>query len=280
MADLDYSIDALNAKSAFYRATAIVYVEGDDDVLFWEEIFSKVPAFSAVIESVGGSGELDKYIVQIEGGQLDAIAARDADFLRFQGRVAKTARVIHTFGYSMENSVYTADVIHHLARSWCRSPAMTSGQCARWLDELGAAFAPLIVLDIANAVSDAGAAVLADNCTRFMTGQSSATACPARIGVHVAAVESKIPKKAVANAKRALLNSPNGSIDNLRGHILATAVIKFLLQTAKSVGKKINVSMDSLYAAAISNFARVFGPTHPHHTYYTAATTNAAATFY
>lgn len=279
MADLEYSTDALNAKSAFYRAKAIVYVEGDDDVLFWEELFSKVPEFSAVIESVGGSGELDKYIAQIENGKLDAIAARDADFLRFQGMVANTSRVIYTFGYSMENSLYTSEVIHHIARSWCKSPSLTNAQCTKWLNELGTAFAPLIALDIANSVSDAGASVLADNCTRYMTGQSSAIPCSVRIGTHVADVEPRIPKQAVASAKKAVLSSKTGSIDNLRGHLLATAVLKFLLQTAKSLGKKINVSMDALYAAAISNFARVFGPAHPHHTYYSAATGAAAGTF-
>lgn len=279
MADLEYSTDALNAKSAFYRAKAIVYVEGDDDVIFWEELFSKVSEFSAVVEAVGGSGELDKYITQIEDGKLDAIAARDADFLRYQGLVASTARVIYTFGYSMENSVYTHDVIHHLVRSWCKSTALTHAQCAKWLSELGTAFAPLIALDIANATSNAGAAVLTDNCTRFMTGQASSTPCPIRINAHAADVEPHIPKKAVVNAKKVILSSASGSIDNLRGHLLATAVLKHLLQTAKSMGKKINISMDALYAAAISNFARVFGPAHPHHGYYSTSTAGAAATF-
>jgi Protein of unknown function (DUF4435) len=279
VADLIYSTEALNAKSAFYRAKAMVYVEGDEDVLFWDELFSKVPEFSVVVESVGGSGELDKYITRIEAGELDAIAARDADFLRYQGLIAKTARVIYTFGYSMENSVYTADIVHHVARSWCKSPALTNAQCAQWLNELGTAFAPLIELDVANAIGNSGAAVLADNCTRFMTGQASAKPCPNRITIHATEVATKISKRAVGAAKKELANSPSGSVDNLRGHLLATAVVKFLLQTAKNLGKKINVSMDSLYATAISNFARAFGPTHPHHAYYTTATDGAAATF-
>jgi hypothetical protein len=279
VAELQYSVDALNAKSAFYRAKTLVYVEGDDDVLFWEELFSKVPDFSAAIESVWGSGELEKYIKQIEAGDLHAIAARDSDFLRFQGAVSQAARVIYTFGYSMENSLYTADVIHQLAKTWCKSPSITRAQCSQWLADLGLAFSPLIELDVANAISNCGEVVLTDNCTRFMTGQSSATPCSKKIATHAADVRTRIPSRAVAAAKRARATAPNGSVDHLRGHLLATAVVKFLLQTAKALGKKINVSMDSLYANAISNFARAFGPAHPHYAHYSASISAAAATF-
>ena len=80
MRDLEYSPDALNAKSAFYRAKTMIYVEGDDDLMFWEEVFSQVPDFAFEIESVGGSPELDKHIKNIEAGSLDAIAARDERF--------------------------------------------------------------------------------------------------------------------------------------------------------------------------------------------------------
>lgn len=279
MADFDYSIEALNAKSAFYRSTAIVYVEGDDDVLFWEELFNRDPSIAVTVESVGGSGELDKYITHIQAGELEAIAARDADHLRYQGLAIDTARVIYTFGYSMENSVYTADVIHHVTRSWCKSPSLTNVECAKWLDEIGSAFAPLIELDIANAIGNVGAAVLADNCTRFMKGQTSASPCKTRIFEHAAGVASKIPKRALIAARKELSSLSGALTDNLRGHLLATAVVKFVLQTAKVLGKKITVSMDSLYATAISDFARVFGPSHPHHSYYTEAIGAAATSF-
>jgi Protein of unknown function (DUF4435) len=279
MADLDYSVDALNAKNAFYRANAIVYVEGEDDVLFWEELFSKVPDFSAVIESVGGSSNLQKHIVQIEAGTLDAIAARDADFLRFQGSTANSTRVIYTPGYSIENSLYTAEVIHQIARTWCKSPEVTNEYCTNWLSELGDAFIPLIELDIANALSNAGVAVLADSCTRFMTGQTSAIACSDRIAAYATDITLKIPKPSIAKAKKALAKSSVPPTEILRGHLLATAVLKFILQTAKSLGKKINISMDSLYAAAMPNFVKLFGSSHPHRNYYTTAIDNAVASF-
>lgn len=281
MADFEYSLDALNVKSAFYRARAMVYVEGEDedDLLFWEEIFSKEPGFSVEIEAVNGSSELDKYIAQIKDGHLKAIAARDADFLRFTGENIDSPRVIYTHGYSMENTVYTANLIHQLARSWCKSKLVTEARCTQWLNELEGSFELLIVLDIANAVSNSGISVLSDNCTRFMTNQVSATPCHKKIDAYIKQVEIALPKNAIDLGNDAVQSSWPTKLEYLRGHLLATAVIKFILQIAQSIGKKVNISMDSLYAAAIANFGRWYSPMHPHYDYYKTATANAAETF-
>ncbi len=279
MADFEYSLDALNVKSAFYRATAIVYVEGDDDILFWEEIFSKEIDISFEIEAVGGSPELDKHITQIEAGQLNAIAARDADFLRFTGDIIDSPRIIYTHGYSMENTVYTADLVHHLARSWCKSRSVTELECEQWLNQLGSAFETLVALDIANATSDDGVSVLSDNCTRFMTNQTSATPCHKKIDAHAKQVAPKLPKDAIDLGNEAVQSCFPTKLEYLRGHLLATAVSKYILQVAKSIDKKVNISMDSLYAAAIASFRSCYTPRHPHYNYYKTATANASATF-
>lgn len=279
MAELEYSVEALNVKSAFYRATAMVYVEGDDDVLFWEEIFSKVPDFFVEIEAVGGASELDKYITKIQANDVNAIAARDADFLRFSSNTVSSPRIIYTQGYSIENSLYTAELIHHVARSWCKTRTITEYQCIEWLNKLGTSFGQLIILDIANAMADAGVMVLQDNCTRFMTSQTSDTPCHRKIDLHVQEVTSKIPAEVINITNETIRLSQTTSLQYLRGHLLASAVIKFVLQLSKTFSKKINISADSLYAAAITSFRHLYTATHPHYDYYHTAVTMAAATF-
>lgn len=279
MRNLEYSPEALNAKSAFYRAKTMVYVEGHDDLMFWDDVLSLVPDFTFEIESVDGSTELDKYIQKIEAGTLEAIAARDADYLRFTGHIPTSSRVIYTYGYAMENSLYTGEVVHHVARSWCKSNKVTQARCVQWLNTLASSFSPLVTLDIANAVSNAGVAVLTDNCTRFMTSQVSATPSPGKIAAHVANTKPMLPKNAISTGRAALASTASAPLDYLRGHLLASAVIKFLIQIAKELDKKIHVSLDALYAVAIAHFARSFSAAHPHYVYYTTATTTAAATF-
>jgi hypothetical protein len=85
MPDISYSDEALNVRNAFFGAKVIVYVEGDDDVLFWHEVFEQVADDHFEVESVGGVENLDEYIRKIAAGQLSAIAARDADFLPIIG---------------------------------------------------------------------------------------------------------------------------------------------------------------------------------------------------
>lgn len=102
MSDLFYSDDALNVRNVFLRVKTIVYVEGDDDVPFWEEVFSRIPEASFEIETAGGSNQLDLYIDKIVSGHLQAVAARDSDFLRHLGNTKDDPRILYTFGYSIE----------------------------------------------------------------------------------------------------------------------------------------------------------------------------------
>lgn len=268
MADLEYSVDALNVKSAFYRAKTLVYVEGDDDVLFWHEVFSRVPDAHVEVEAAGGSDEIDKYIAKIAAGQLDAIAARDADLLSFVGGMISNPRVLYTPGYSIENSLYTADALVHLTRLWCKTTKITLEECEQWLSDLATAVAPLLHLDLANRMTGGGASTIGDNCTRFMTGQASATPCKTKIAAHLAVVASKVPLKAKAKAESTIGFHAQDILRHVRGHFLASAALKYILAKAKTLGRRIDISADALYAAALAHFGKVFGHKHPHQDHY------------
>jgi hypothetical protein len=278
VADLNYSDDALNVKCAFYRATAMVYVEGDDDVLFWHEVFAKVPGSSVEIESAGGSDQVDQYIDLITSGRLNAIAARDLDFLGHLRKTSDDPRVLYTFGYSIENSLYTADAIASLVRLWCKSPRANTAECANWLNDVARELQPLVKLDIANRFSESGAQTLGDNCTRLMTSQVSSTVCPHKVAAVVAAATPRIPLADRERAATSMGTLPDDIIRNIRGHFLASASLKYLLSRAKAIGRRIDVSSDSLYAAAMAHFGRVMGHNHPHQDHYLASASNALTT--
>lgn len=277
MASLDYSVDALNAKNAFYRARTMVYVEGDDDVLFWHEVLSKTTSLQFEIEQVGGSDEVDKYIDQVESGQLQAIVARDSDLLPLVGNVSPNPRILYTRGYSIENSLYTVDALLQLSKSWCKSNKITITECQTWLDELASAFTPLLHLDVANTISDAGIQTIGENCTRFMTSQSSAIPCATKVTSYASTVQFNLPKKSLSTAEALIGTNLTQIVLFIRGHFLASAVIKFLANKAKSYGKKANISADSLYSAALMHFASAFGPRHPHFAYYSTSATTAVS---
>jgi len=274
MPSIEYSIDALNVKGAFYGAQAMVYVEGDDDVLFWQKILIKTSTVHLEIESVGGCGEIDKYIAQLESGQLQAIVARDSDLIPLTANKSLNPKVLYTFGYSIENTLYSVDTLQQLATAWCKSNKVTIADCQVWLDELAKTFAPLLHLDIANAISNGGTQTIGDNCTRFMKSQSSEVPCLTKVSAYTSIMQPLFSSQLLSSAVIAIGTDPNRIVLFLRGHFLASAVIKFLSNKAKAFGRKVTISADSLYAAALVHFGGAFGPTHPHYVYYS---TSAAA---
>ncbi len=117
MPEFEYSIDALNARGAFFGVSALIYVEGDDDEVFWDKIFSQIPNFSYSIESLGGSEEIDKYIKKVESDGLNAIIARDSDYLKYCDKISKHKNIVYTIGYSIENTFYNTRSIYELTKA-------------------------------------------------------------------------------------------------------------------------------------------------------------------
>lgn len=271
MFDLSYANEALNVRGSFFGAKAIVYVEGDDDLLFWKEVFGKATNDPFEVESVGGSATLDEYIAKIMSGDLDAIAARDSDFMSVAGVAPSHPKIVYTYGYSIENSLYVESAVLQLVRSWAKSPLVTIDECKAWLRELATAIGPLVHLDAANAISAAGMATIGDNCTRYMTSVNSATICPKKIAAAVEDIQAKIPEIALRQAQAFVGSEPSAVISNLRGHFLTSAVHRYIVKRSKDFGRKVSISAESLYAAAIAHFINTLETSHPHREHYLAS---------
>jgi hypothetical protein len=268
MSDFDYSPEALNAKSAFLRVDSIVYVEGEDDVPFWHEVFSNVSGFKFEIEPRGGANELDKYICFIENGELDAIAARDADYLPFCGKISKSPKIVYTIGYSIENTLYTTNSIHALAKQWCKAPTLPLDACTNWLHDFASKIAPLVAQDIANAKSYTGLNVLHDNCSQFMRSKISCYPCAETIQKKFNEIRVKLPEEALNQATTAVGGNTEKIIQTIRGHFLASAVARFISKQAQTLDRKVSLSGDGLYTSAMTYLSGCFKEDHPHYNHY------------
>lgn len=278
MSDFEYSTDALNTKSLFYRSQIIIYVEGDDDVMFWSTIFSTVPDFKFHIEPLGGSNELDVYIEKIQSGELDAIAARDSDYLTHTKGKANHERILYTYGYSIENTLYTAESIHALAKLWCKDISLERAVCDEWLESFGNGIRCLLTLDIANAAAGSGLQVLRDNCSQFMLSKTSPHLCPERINRKAEEIRKILPTEVLANVVEMIDISASDIAIAIRGHFLASAVSRFISKRAQVLGRKVAVSNDALYVTAIAQFDKNINATNAHHRHYVNTALRAAMT--
>lgn len=268
MAELDYSVDALNARSAFFRVKTIIYVEGEDDILFWHEIFSQVTKEAFEVEPAGGAEQIDRYIGDIESGELHAIAARDSDFLKKIPDQHNHPRVVYTYGYSIENSLYISQALHQLTKSWCRSVDLNFDECDNWLNDFAQKIAPLVHLDLANYLNGGGVSTIGDNCTRFMKESAPDCICNRKVSHHFETAKKEIPNEKIIQAQEILDATKPSIINNIRGHFLASAILKYIVEKSKKTGRKANISNDSLYAAAVTWFGRSLMEDHPHKEYY------------
>jgi hypothetical protein len=278
MSDFEYSTDALNTKSLFYRAKIVIYVEGVDDVMFWSTIFSTVPDFKFHIEPLGGSSELDGYIEKIQSGELDAIAARDSDYLIHTKGKTNHERILYTYGYSIENTLYTAESIHALAKIWCKDISLERAVCDEWLESFGNGIRCLLALDIANAATSSGLQVLRDNCSQFMKSKTSQHLCPERINLKAQEIRKALPIEVLATVDEMIDINASDIAVAIRGHFLASAVSRFISKRAQMLGRKVAVSCDALYVTAITQFQMNINAKNDRHGHYVKSALRAAMT--
>lgn len=279
MSDIDYSLDALNTLSKFYRVKTLVYVEGDEDIVFWKNIFGALSSLDVEIQSVGGANELDKYINVLIEKDGNFVAARDADYLQLLGLHVKHPRVIYTFGHSIENTIYNAHLIAKLVGIWCKAQKIESTACSRWLNEFVESFVRLLAYDVASRIQNDGVLVLGDNCSKFMESEKSAIPDKIKIAAAEAIVSKKIKKSNLKAAEKAMHASGAEPHTFMRGHFLASGVIKYISDSLKKAKKNTALSQDALYSSALAGFDSAFNDKHPHYKHYERSIKNIEAAF-
>lgn len=269
MADLSYSNEAENVLSRFYSVDAIVYVEGIDDVPFWEHIFDTFSDISVEIKDVGGRPEINKYISKIESGDISAVVACDADF-SYVGRFSNHNNVLRSYGYSIENTMICEKSLRKVIRSIGRLPIKSVGEneISDWIANLANCTEVLVVSDIANEILKKGIDVAVDNCTRFMKSSKSPEICPTKISNHISEIDLEVSTRMENRIKRLIRESSRVEFDLLRGHFLFSASLRYVKFFISNLKKSVNISNDSFFGAIFIAFESVFNSTHSHYYHY------------
>ncbi|MCU1741165.1 MULTISPECIES: DUF4435 domain-containing protein [unclassified Pseudomonas] len=276
MPKLDYSPAAYNVLARFYRAKSILYVEGDDDVPFWNKIFKELTDIKVQIIPVGGADQIDEKIDMIFSEPVNFLAARDSDFIRLSKNSKNHPRILYTYGYSIENTLLTRSAIAELTGMACRSDEPDTSKVDSWIDKISASLSDLIRHDIANYISKKGVAVLFDNCTRLMQSEKSCLPCTARINAHQSKIATHF-KPDLLNIVDTHLAEHGIPIEfHLRGHFLLSAVYKYIDGHVKS-SRKGEVSYESIYVGAIQYLGIFLKMENEHALHYRGQVQNAIA---
>ena len=279
MSKLEYSGDAINTLSKFYRCDTIVYVEGDDDALFWSTVFARCTEVDVVTKSVGGSSELDKFVERIIDEDLKVIAARDADFLTICAKNVSDPRVVYTYGYSIENTLYTDKAICRIAQLWSKGKGGAKDQeCRNWLAAFHNEFEKLAAYDAANFLFNCGISVAGDNIARFSKKSSPHEIDGKKVERRLSEIAGAISYEMVDTIRTSEKIANGASIANwIRGHFLASAVIQYVSFQIKEAGLATKITYDGLYAIAIEHLEHHLNIGHPHYSHYEQSARRALA---
>jgi len=269
MDDFYHSEDANNIVHLFYDADAMVYVEGEDDVPFWEVIFDCLFNYRVEIQEVGGSKELEKYIEKMNLGKLQGIIACDSDFEVLKND-SSNSNIIRTYGYSIENTFICPLTILKVVRSIGKIGAknIPTQELDEWLSYFHQTMKDLVIYDVYNELNTLGISIVGDNCSRFLKSKASYEICENKVNEFIEGVDFSVSQSDVDNITNIIGEIPRDFSDFIRGHFLFSAVSKFVSVVIKKINSKISLSNEALFGALLLAFENNFNNKHKHYSYY------------
>jgi hypothetical protein len=253
MDNLEYSIDALNAKGLFYNKELTVYVEGKEDILFWKYLFD-LAEVSAYIEDVGGDKEIEKYIENILNDDASFTVACDSDHKPFMENHQIHPRIITTYGYSIENSMYNVSVINDMVCKIGRISIDLKEAIEIWAIQFTNDVFDLLKYDIANHKFNKGISILGENCIRFLVSPTSHLISKNKVNEFLKSVEGAFTKKEIAEVEQLISESKKEHWFLIKGHFLTHATINIVRYLVNRISGVVpgSISHDMIYSLTIN----------------------------
>lgn len=273
---LEYSDDAMNVLNMFHESDVMVFVEGIDDVQFWEVIFSRASIFKVKIEPTGGSSELNKVIEKIEDGKITAIAACDLDH-RFPDDLTTTSgNIIYTYGHSIENSIICENAIRSIIAAHAKTAKANVSlvDVLIWRAEFYLAIKELVLLDIANFFYKKGMPIVGDNCSQFLPEKNSDRLCGTKLAVHLKKIRPTFKDVDLNEIEKRIEGSMRVYADYIRGHFLFSIYLKYTLNKIKEFKSNASLSVDAFYGSLLIAFDSTFNTKHAHFAHYAKSIEN------
>lgn len=238
MDSLEYSIDALEIKSLFFNKDFTVYVEGEDDVIFWENTFQRCGK-SVYVEELNGSNEVLKKINLIVEKDADFYVAIDNDYRDFKSERIEHKRIIVTHGHSIENTLYNKATIQRIIRQFSRKTIDISNDLSKIIRKFEEAIIPLLMLEIANELYDKKESILGRNCSRFLENNSSVYLCRNKIEEFINSKKNIFTKEELNEVKKKIDVQKKSIWFLVRGHFLTNFVINIIKLFVKKISSKV-----------------------------------------
>lgn len=259
---LIHSDSAISITHKFYNSQVMVYVEGDDDIPFWDELFRKrVPIDFYTIEQVGGKNNLRKHINAIKRGDItNVIVACDSDYNRILYDTTSTLYnnplIIMTHGHSIENTMFCPKAVAKYIKNVLRTTTNYYPSTKKWYEQFCSLSLILLPYDILNQEEfenndDKGKKKVYNERFHRLKDDSDQTMLNInKITDFISKIKSKYKESEVMDIKKRVDADSRESRYKIQGHFLEIAVMNFIRETIKKT-KNVTLSNEAIFTSFI-----------------------------
>lgn len=252
MSNFNYSSKALSIKPKFNKADCIVFIEGKDDKLFWMYLFNRLN-LNPDITSVGGCINLESYIDMIIKEDSKIIVCRDSDYTSFINTQKSHPRIIYTYGYSLENSLYCKENMKNIIEFCIKDKYINQDNLLEWINQFEEKIKPIITFEILNLKLELGKKVIHD-ITQIIKSKNNPYLDDTKIKNLLENYDIPNREKNIDLIEKSLNTKNKELYYILRGHLLQKAILKFINYEVKMItdSKKSCISENGLYNTSLS----------------------------
>lgn len=249
--EFQLSIPARNVEAKFYNKKGIVYVEGDDDVIFWSQYFN--PEYF-IIRPLNGCRNLDYYEDEIIHHGLKCIVAKDSDYSSYKQGVQSHPLIVCTLSHSIECVMYCPYNINACLKKLARCLEDHLPDINTICDDYYNEIEELVVYDIANNVYGIGCSVCGSSCIPILETEHSTKVSLEKKNNLIQKIAPFFSRECLDKV-RDLMNKDCRTLRQItRGHFQTSFILNLLKKLSSQItgDRSPSISNDALYALLIT----------------------------
>ena len=251
MNKLLHTSNGLNNLEKFY-GKPVIYVEGKDDIIFWNSFFSAITDRNLQIKPAGGVEELKEYIKMVVNNDSNIIIASDSHYDVIFDNVTDHPRIIYTFGHSIENTMYCPNNIDKLIEKRCRLCKMPTSIGQNWADEFFDSLYDFLLYDMANEYYNKSLTIMGDSCHKYLDKKNSPYLSKEKIDDKIDLCEKHFDDRDIERIKCLIEKSEKPIFKIIRGKFFTIAILNLIKQQIKKNGsEKTTLTIQHLFDTTV-----------------------------
>lgn len=254
---LFHSNPALSVTHEFYDKQYLIYVEGDDDIPFWDAIFSKVAAGKYEMESLNGiTGEMKSRIRDVKNGEItNVIIACDKDYSSYlEEDPYDSPFIVTTYGHSIENTMFCPRNIAIYLKRLSKSTVDYMDVVNDWYNDFCYRASKLLPYEIANYINTKNGSTeempsfFGKNCCMFLDDLDKSKLDEDKIEKHIESYKYKYDPEYLSEIEYKIKEDVRDRRFLIKGHFITNGVMNLIFKETQKVGRETKIERKQLYA--------------------------------